>query len=210
MLAKADACGRIAPDLEDMAMRADYARLLAEEAGCLDSPYTFPDDYTRYAYLSGRRVAPDCPLYDDTWGEVVLMAGLPGTGKDTYIQRHLGHLPMISLDDIRRKMHVKPTDEQGVVVSAAKEQAKAYLRDRQPFVWNATNLAKDTRAKLVHLFTQYHAKVKILYLETDPDTQASRNESRENAVPTAVVNRMRAVTVLPTLDEAHTVEWLCV
>lgn len=65
-------------------------------------------------YLSGRNVVPEQPLYDDSWGEVILMSGLPGTGKDTWIMPNRLHMPVISLDDIRREIKIKPTDGQGI------------------------------------------------------------------------------------------------
>ena len=36
-------------------------------------------------------------LYDDTWGEVILMCGLPGTGKDHWIRSHCPSLPTVWL-----------------------------------------------------------------------------------------------------------------
>ena len=103
LLAEADELGRIA---NDTAERCELVRLCAEqadEANCLYHPYPFPDEHTAYGYLSGRNVLPDVPLYDDTWGEVVMLCGLPGTGKDRWICRNLPGLPMLSLDNIRRK-----------------------------------------------------------------------------------------------------------
>ena len=47
---------------------------------------------------------------------------------------------MISLDDIRALLHISPKEDQGSVVQAARELAKAYLRKKVPFVWNATDL----------------------------------------------------------------------
>ncbi|MDE6177259.1 MAG: ATP-binding protein, partial [Paramuribaculum sp.] len=148
--------------------------------------------------------------HDDTWGEVVLMSGLPGTGKDTWISRNMPDNPMVSLDEIRRIHKIAPTSPQGFVANVAKEQAKEFLRRHQPFVWNATNLTADTRRKLISLFESYKARVRIVYLETDWQTQLLRNASRPDPVPLPVITSMLSKLTLPEAHEAAGVEWLTV
>ena len=210
ILSEADMRGRIAGDMDEQLEKIELCRVIAEEAGCLDGPYHFNDSFTKHAYLRGRNVQPDQTLYDDTWGEVLLMSGLPGTGKDTWIGRMIPDYPMISLDDIRKEMRVNPTENQGIVIQEAQERAKIYLRQHQPFVWNATNITKDTRQKQIGLFERYGARVRVVYLETDWNTQKERNCSREAEVPMQAVEKMLGKTVLPTTEEAHKVEWICV
>ena len=209
-LAEADTKGKIADDPEEGLTRIGLARMLAEETGCLDGPYAFADNYTKHAYLSGRNVQPEQILYDDTWGEVIMLSGLPGTGKDTWICRNFPGMPMVSLDGIRKEFRIGPEDEQGEVIRKAQERAREYLRKKESFVWNATDLTKETRQKLTGLFERYKARVRIVYLETDLKTRKVRNAERPEEVPDDVAARMLAKTVLPTPDEAQTVEWLCI
>lgn len=209
MLAEADVKGRIADDIEEGLAQVELAKMMAEDAECLYAPYPFANGFTRRAYLSGRNVQPDQTLYDHAWGEVIILSGLPGTGKDTWIKQHHPNLPMVSLDGIRAALEVKTTDNQGEVIQAAQEQAKAYLRKKHPFIWNATDLTKEARQKPIRLIEQYGARAKIVYLETDQDTRKARNAGRADAVPEDVVARMLQKTALPTPDEAQGVEWLC-
>lgn len=210
LLSEADIKGRIAADIGESVEKIELCRLMAEESGCLDGPFAFQDAYTRRAYFSGRNVQPDQILYDGTWGEVILMSGLPGTGKDTWIKTHAAELPVISLDEIRKEMNIRPTDVQGAVIQEATDRARKLLRRRQPFVWNATNITKDIRQKQVRLFEQYGAGVRIIYLETDRKTQLERNRNREAEVPEKAIDRMLAKTVPPMPEEAKIVEWICV
>ena len=210
MLAEADIRGRIADDIENGLAQVELARMLAEEAGCLSKPCPFTDSYTRHAYLSGRNVQPDQTLYDNTWGEVIMISGLPGTGKDTWIRQQHPDMLMVSLDRIRAELGVRPTDNQGEVIREAQERAKEYLRKKLSFIWNATDLTKETRQKPVMLFERYGARVRIVYLETDWITREARNSGRDDAVPENAVARMLKKTVLPAPDEAQTVEWICV
>lgn len=210
VLADADMRGRIAADAEECREKVELCRLLAEEAGCLYGSFSYSDSFTRHAYLSGRNVLPDQSLYDDTWGKIILMSGLPGTGKDTWIARHLPGLPMISLDDIRKELGVRPADPQGRVVAEARERAKEMLRQKQSFVWNATDLSRDIRQKQIRLFEQYKAAVRIVYLETGEKVRRERNASRKEAVPEAAVEHMLKKLELPSIEEAQSVEWICV
>ena len=210
MLSEADIDGRISEDSEDYRSRVQLCRMLADEAGCLSGPYPFPDGYTRRAYLSARNVPPDQPLFDPTWGKAVLVSGLPGTGKDTWIRENLPDLPMVSLDEIRRSMGIRADENQGRIIQAAQEQAREYLRRKQPFVWNATCLTAETREKVVGLAERYGAGVRAVYLETSWDVRAQRNQSRSAAVPESAVAAMLAKTVPPQPAEAESVAWLCV
>lgn len=210
ILVEADMKGRICKDLQESLELNEMCFLMAKENQCLHGPFSFPDTYSEYMYLSGRNVFPGQQLYDDTWGEVVMMSGLPGTGKDTWIAEHLQGYEVVSLDNLRKQMKILPTDNQGTVVQAAKELAKEYLRKKQPFVWNATNLTPDLRGRLIELFANYHASVRIVYLETDWATQMSRNKNRKEEVPINVIEHMLENLVLPERYEAHKVEWYCV
>lgn len=210
MLAKADMLGRICDDKEQMLEQIALCEELAKDEKCHDGCFLFPDDYTKRSYLKGRDVWKDRAMYNDTWGTVYMMSGLPGTGKDTWIKQNLPDIPMVSLDEIRKRNKISPTDNQGTVANLAKEQAKEYLRKHQPFVWNATNLTQTMRRQLISLFEDYKAQVHIIYLETDWQTLLHRNGSREDAVPQSVIESMLAKLELPEAHEAAQVDWISV
>lgn len=210
MLCKADMLGRNCDDQQEVLDKVALCEELAKEEGCYDGCYLFPSSYTQRAFLAGSDVWKDQELYDDCWDEVVLMSGLPGTGKDIWIKQNMPDLPMISLDDIRRINKIPPTAKQGKVANIAREQAKEYLRRQQPFVWNATNITAQMRETLISLFETYHAHVRIVYLETDWQVLLERNRSRKDAVPQLVIEEMMGKMTLPETCEARNVEWLVV
>ena len=207
MLSKADMLGRKCADQLEMLEKIVMCEELAQEEGCYEGCYPFPSTHTQRVFISGREVWRDQELYDDSWGEVILMSGLPGTGKDTWIKRNVPDLPMISLDDIRRVNKISPTATQGTVANIAREQAKEYLRLHRSFVWNATNITPQMRESLVSLFETYHAHVRIVYLETDWQTLLERNRSREDSVSLSVIEKMLGKMTLPEPREARKVEW---
>lgn len=190
LLAEADVRGRICQDQEELLERVELFRLYCIEQGVWNGPYPFESGHARWAYcqnpVSGLLYVP----FDDFRCEVVMLSGLPGTGKDHWVMEHGKGMPMVSLDKIRKELKIRPTDKQGLVINTAKEQAREFLRKSTPFVWNATNLIPDIRKQLIGLFSEYKAKVKIVYLEVPEKTLHQQNQSRADVVPRGVMERM--------------------
>jgi len=206
LLAEADARGRTCEDKADLLDRIDLFRDTCREHGCLDQPRAFPNDQSRIRYFRGLQKEPDYAAHDDTWGEVLLLSGLPGAGKDTWLRETHPDLPVVSLDAIRRDREIDPTDTQGGVVRAAKEQARVHLRARRSFAWNATNLTRRLRDPLIDLFLRYGASVRIVYVDAPLDSILQRNRERTKPVPAGVIHKLAGLFELPDLTEAHRVE----
>lgn len=208
-LANADMMGRQCADMETCLTAVECFRDFADDEDILYCPPAFGiDRYSENKFLNFR--TGDCKtpgLFDDTWGEVIMVAGLPGTGKDTFIAKNFKDYPVISLDDIRKEFGLKPGDtKNGEVIQTAKERAKELLRSRTPFVWNATNITR-LRLQTIELFETYKARVKMIYLETTPEEQKRRNHNRDAVVSGEVIDKMISKLVLPEYFEAQTVEW---
>ena len=203
LLARADARGRISPDrrriLEAVALFEEFAR----DAGCLGEPYAFPSDHSRFQYFLRRGHDPAYEAFDDTRLTAVLMSGLPGAGKDTWIAEHLPDWPVVSLDRIRTELGIAHGKPQGAVVQSARERAREHLREGRDFVWNATNLTRQTRGALIQLFADYNARVRIVHLEAPAGRLFTRNSARDDAVPQAAVERMLERWEPPDLTECH-------
>jgi predicted kinase len=208
MVTEADARGRICKDLQrlldNIMLFVDYSR----ENGCLTVPKTFPTEHSRFLYFQKENRDPTYMAYDDTNCEVVLMSGLPGSGKDYWIAEHLADWPIVSLDGIREEMGISPKDNQGRVVTIARERAREYLRRKQSFVWNATNISRRIRKQCIDLFAAYNAKVRIVYVETSEEELYRQNRERPNEVPTEVIRRLLERWEVPDIREAHRVEWV--
>ncbi len=207
LLARADTIGRVSADKELHFENISYIELLATDLGIYDKPKEFSSSYTERGYFLGKTQLSG-NLYDPTWGEVILLCGLPGTGKDYYVQK--SGLPMVCLDEIRKEFKISATDNQGRVIVESKERARDFLRKKQPFIWNATCITEMIRAKHISLFEDYGARVKIVFLETSWETELERNKNRENAVPEYVIEGMLSKFEPPYSYEAQEVEWLIV
>jgi predicted kinase len=209
LLAEADVKGRICFDANELLERIALFRELCKECLCYNNPRQFPDAYSRFLYFQREGRDPNYTAYDDTEFEVVLMSGLPGVGKDTWIRQHLADRPVIALDALRKKLKIVAEDEQGPVVAAAKEQAREWLRKKQSFVWNATNVTRMMRQQLIELFLSYNARVRIVYLDAPFNTILQRNRNRQNSIPEQAIYKLLSKLEVPTLTEAHQVDWIC-
>jgi putative nucleotidyltransferase with HDIG domain len=208
LLAEADVRGRICSDQQELLERIALFREFCQEQACYTIPRAFASDYSRFVYLHSERGDPNYEAYDDTNFEAIIMAGLPGAGKDTWIRTHMADRPVISLDNIRRELGISPTAEQGQVIQAARERARELMRRQQSFIWNATNITRMMRSRVIDLALDYHARTRIVYVESPFTEILSRNRARRESVPENVIYRLLDKLEMPDMSEAHKVNWV--
>ena len=210
LLAKADALGRICEDKDDLLYRIYCFEEFCRENNCWGTQRDFKSAHARMYYLQKENSSAEYVPHKEPEVEVILLAGLPGAGKDTYIKKHFADIPVISLDDIRREKRISPTDKKanGKVIQEAKEKAKVMLRKKMGFVWNATNVTAQMRSQLLQLFSSYGASVRIVYIEAPYSVLKNQNTKRETMVPGNVIERLIDKLEVPAAWEAHTVEYV--
>jgi predicted kinase len=204
LLAKADVLGRICIDQQDVLEDIELFKELCLEYECFGKARKFSSDYARFLYLNREDIMLGYEPYDDLKFTVYIMSAIPASGKDTYIAKHLD-IPVLSLDNIRREHKIKPTDKKGTgrVVQMAKEEAKVYMRKKESFVFNATNITKDMRSRWISLFLEYRARVEIIYLEVPYKQLKKQNSNREHVVPLEVIDKLFDKLEMPCYDEGH-------
>lgn len=163
------------------------------------------NDHARFLYYRGQLDNFHYKPYEDYRCRMTLVCGLPGAGKDTWLQENRGELPVVSLDAIRRQMKVEPGGNQGVVVQQGKEQCRQYLRDRVDFALSATNVARQIRQLWIDIGANYNARIEIVYVEPAMQTIFEQNKSRDGiaVVPEDVIKRLAGKLDPPTLAECH-------
>ncbi|MBI2690011.1 MAG: AAA family ATPase [Acidobacteria bacterium] len=205
VLAEADIRGRVCADLEKVLENIALFESFCREEGCWDQRRHFPSAIARFEYFRRPERAIDYAAHDSTVMEVVVMSGMPGAGKDMWIRNNLPDWPVVSLDALREELGVDPGENQGTVVQAAKERAREYLRKRQRFVWNATNLSRTLRSPVIQLMADYNARVRLVYVEAPADALHRQNRSRERVVPEVIMERLLSKWDVPDPSEAHEV-----
>jgi len=204
LLAKADFLGRDCltgdRNLEDL----EYWRLISSELGCLRHPYRFPNDHARFLFGQHQNDNRFYTPHENYSCTATMMVGLPGSGKDTWIQTNRPSNVVVSLDKIRQQLNIEPTGNQGAVAQKAKEDCKHFLREKTDFIFNATNTVAQTRQRWISLFHDYKARIEIVYLEPPLQKIFLQNKDRSEVVPKTVIQKLADSLQPPTLSECHT------
>lgn len=208
ILARADVEGRICPEPRRLLDHVALFRELCRDAGCLEAPAPFASDHARFSYFRDPTSDGSHEPFDATRGELVLLCGMPGAGKDRWLERHSADAEVVSLDDLRESLDVAPDSDQTRVVVAAREAAKGALRGRRRLVWNATNVSRWIRRGIIDLGHDYGARIRIVYLEAPEATIRARLRRRERKVPEGVFARMLDRWEAPDPTECHRLDLL--
>lgn len=137
---------------------------------------------------------------------LILLIGLPGAGKSTYLR--VRNLPSLSSDRLRRAIF---DDEaaQGhpeLVFSALRQLLRARLRAGRPRTFiDATNLSPRERAPLMAIAEEHGYSCCALYFDVPAATCQLRNRQRGRRVPEAAMERMVARLRPPTVSEGFAV-----
>ena len=203
LLAEADMRGRICADAQRVLDHIELFRELAREEGCDRQPRVFADAHTALACFRGAQAHPDYALHHEPGARVTLMSGLPASGKNTWVAAHRAGQPVVSFDDARAALGLRHGKNEGAVAHHAIDQAKALLRERRDFVWNATHLSDAMRRKSLDLCLAYGATVEIVHLEAPRAMLLQRNTRRDTSLCNADLLRMLHKWEAPLPTEAH-------
>jgi predicted kinase len=204
-VAQADMEGRHYVGKADCLVDIELFRELAREEGCYGRPRAFADLHTQLSYFRGAGIAPDFAHHQNAGSRVTMMSGLPASGKNTWVERHRGGLPVVSIDDAREELGLKHGANEGAAAHRAIDFAKELLREKVPFVWNTTHLSAQMRKKTLDLLYAYDAQVELVYLEQPPNVIFKRNTQRDTSLSNKSIERMLFKWEVPLPTEAHAV-----
>lgn len=207
LIARADILGRTASDSDDMLTRVEIFEEICKENDCWGKQKEFKSNLGRRYFFQNEEAYAGYEPFDEKNFIAYVMCALPGSGKDSYIKNNLSHIPMVSIDDLRRERKVKrgDTKEEGHIYQDVKEMCKVHMRLRQDFVFNATNITKDMRGKVIKEFEEYGAKVTVIYIEVPYRELLKQNHNREHKVPEDAIEDMIWGLDTPDVTECYDV-----
>lgn len=208
LLAEADMRGRICDDQQRVLDAIELFRESARIEGCYESPKAFASRHTALAYFRGARVDPSFELHQEPGSKVIVMSGLPASGKNTWVEKNCKGLPVVSYDDAREELGLRHGKNEGMVAHAALDKAKELLRKREPFVWNATHLSAQMRAKTLDAVLAYNAQTELVYVEAPRRVLMSRNAQRDTSLRNKSIEAMLFKWEAPLPTEAHEVRYI--
>lgn len=207
---RSDQRGRISPNVVEGLLDLDLVEemiredSLNAEADLLEQPWPFATPSARLrAVRGGKDANPWFTPQEPAGSRMILLSGLPGSGKDTLARQVFPGLPVVSLDAIREQLGILPTEDQGRVRQAGIEAARVHLRRGEDFIWNATCVSRSTREKIVGIALDYDAKVEAHSLDIPLAVAQERNRKRPEPVPEGVIARIAAKREPIGADEAH-------
>lgn len=208
VVAEADLRGRHCSDSVQILDNIELFREMAREQGCYHQPREFPDAHTRLSYFrSEGAISPDYAFFQEPGSAVTVLSGLPASGKNTWVSREMPNLAVISFDDAREELGLKHGVSAGAAVHLAIDRAKALLRAKKPFVWNATHLSDLMLSKTLDLLYRYNAQVEIVYLESPEAVIKARNAARDTTLSNQAIDKMLCRWDVPLPSLAHVVRY---
>lgn len=136
--------------------------------------------------------------------DVIIMCGLAGSGKSTYIAEHYSDLPVISRDVMRYNLGLTSSpdekiiatpDQEKKITKLMNEQILNYCKEGKSFVIDNMNLRYTYRQAVLKMVIPYNARIIIVYVEApNLDTCIQR---RDGQIPAEEYNRILNTTSFP-------------
>ena len=138
--------------------------------------------------------------------KIVVLVGLPGSGKSTYLER-LGITPLSS--DAVRHLLVDDASDQTIhrrVFAVLRYLVRHRIALGRPLTFvDATHLTPRERRPYLKMGQLYDCAVEALFFDVPLEVCKERNRGRSRIVPEDVMERMAAKLVPPATDEGFSI-----
>ena len=144
---------------------------------------------------------------------VIVLVGLPGSGKSTWSYKNYPELPRVSLDDFveieAAKLGLSYTEAlRSVNISQLKKQMLQYANSltagNKSFIWDQTNMSVKNRKTVFNLLPEHYYKIAVVFSIPDKELNKrlkNRAEETGKVIAPEVIESMGAKYNAPTRAE---------
>ena len=136
-------------------------------------------------------------------GTLIMLIGLPGSGKSTYAEKLKKENPdyeICSSDELRKELYGDIDDQEhnSELFEVLHNRIREYLKNGVTVVYDATNIIKKKR---IHFLNSVSCKKKCVLFIEDIDDCKINNAKRDRNVPEEVIDKMRINFCPPHFNE---------
>ena len=137
---------------------------------------------------------------------LILLVGIPGSGKTTYAKNYVPHYPKhaihLSSDKIRKELYGDESIQGNPVeiFSLMQKRAVEALNDGYDVIYDATNITRKDRASIIGICPKF-VKIECHIIWAPIETCIERDAARERTVGKEVIDRMLKRFQAPFFDE---------
>ena len=141
---------------------------------------------------------------------VIVLCGVAGSGKSTWVECLPSSFERIELDGIRETLKAgrEGQSDNDAVLRTAMDKLRNALREKRHVVWDATGYRRDFRSRVINLAVAYGAYTEIVAFQCDKQTLLQRNKFRKHPVPENILTDMITKYQWPEVGEAHRLTWI--
>lgn len=142
-------------------------------------------------------------IYSEDKPEFIMMVGLPGSGKSTYIEKYLRDCKVHSSDAIREELFGDVNNQRGnsKVFETLHKRVKEDLLAGNNVVYDATNIDRKRRKGFLQQLNNIPCYKKCILIATPYEHCLIQNDKRERNVPHDVIKRMYMNFNVPWYNE---------
>lgn len=136
--------------------------------------------------------------------KLIVMVGIPGSGKSTYAKKHFGKTAQIlSSDALRKELLGDETNQKqnDIVFTELYKRARGFLILGEDVVIDGTNINVFERKRVLNNFEDLSVEKIAIVMNTPIETCYHQNQQRERNVEESVIDMYAKNFEMPTTSE---------
>ena len=135
--------------------------------------------------------------------ELVMLVGLPGSGKSYYAEQHKDDYVIHSSDNMRKVMFgdESHSGDNYDVFNALHIEVRNSLRNGNSVIFDATNISRKRRISFLNTIKDFNVRKKAIIMATPYETCLQNNTKRERQVPDSIMNNYYKTFNIPYYNE---------